>query len=651
MKRHVTLSSFQLLVWVARLGVFGLVVSVVVAVDTALTDQHRIDVRQTWQARVDEVSLGLQAEILQNVQTVWGLAANVSVEPEMDEDRFRELASIIFRLAPALKNIGLAPDLTIQHVYPMRGNEAAIGLDLTESSLSPNQIRTLQQTRGALFSGPINLVQGGKGLASRIPIFTADTDQFWGVVSVIIDLNRLYDIVDFVEVRRELRFVLSASENIENADAIFYGPRNDAWTDPVSSILTMPGTTWTLFAEPAAGWPTAPENPWAVRGILFLVSATIVVAVFWLTNLMLRDREMQIRFWGLFELAPIGVGLFHAESGRLMRANREFASRFGRQGNTLDFFEHGFEADGAPIETSLDLRKSLRREGRLDDLQTYYPVEDGSVSPVKIRGLQLSNAGNDPVVWLIVEDISEQKKVEQMKNEFISTVSHELRTPLTSISGSLGLLANNATGSLPESMAKMVHIAHRNSLQLTHLINDLLDIDKLVAGKMRFQMTLFAIDEWVADTVENIGQYAGEQKVRFNVSPLHEVQAYADRQRLSQALNNLLSNAIKFSPIGGTVHVFSQLRYGRVYLCVRDEGPGVPPEFHQRIFEKFSQADGSSRRSKGGTGLGLAITRELMKQMGGSVDYVSTPGEGATFWLEIPITENKKPGEQTHRVS
>jgi len=639
MNRQQRFGKFYLLIWTARLGILGLVITAAVSLDIAGTGQHRADVKQSWQAMADQLRLNLQAEILQNIQTVWGLAANVAIEPDIDNERFNELAPVIFRLAPALKNIGLAPDLVIRHVYPLQDNESALGLDLTQQSLPPEKVKALKENRRAVFTGPIDLVQGGQGLASRIPTFTENSDRFWGVISVILDLNKLYETADIAATSRKLNFTLSASADASDTDAIFYGTDDNDWTDPVVSTLRMPGTTWTVFAEPASGWPSAPEHPLIFRSVSLLISATIVIAVFWLTRLLLRDRDMQIRFWGLFEFAPIGVALFSAQDGRLIRANPIFHTRFGGKVSSIDFFEHGFNADGSPLPEPMQLRGTLHNTRRIDDIQVYYPAEAPSVAPVRLRGLELQNTDSDPVIWLITEDITEQKKVERMKNEFISTVSHELRTPLTSISGSLALLENDAAGKLPDSAKRMVSIAHRNSLQLTRLINDLLDIDKLVAGKMVFQTETHALPELVRESVENINEFAGARGVGLDLTALHDVQVRVDRQRLNQALNNLLSNAIKFSPGGSSVIIDSQLKNGTVRICVHDQGEGVPPDFRQSIFEKFSQADSSSRRKKGGTGLGLAITRELMNQMDGSVDYESTHGQGSTFWLELPVIQ------------
>ena len=250
--------------------------------------------------------------------------------------------------------------------------------------------------------------------------------------------------------------------------------------------------------------------------------------------------------------------------------------------------------------------------------------------------LGLDLQGNESVIWIIVEDISQRKEAERLKSEFISTVSHELRTPLTSISGALSLLTTNAVGELSGKAQQLLKIAQRNSDQLGFLINDLLDIEKLIAGMMDFNVVEFPVSEAISESLENIQNYATEKNITLNAQELSASTVKADKQRLAQALNNILSNAIKFSPVNGQIRIWTKPHGQGLRIYVQDEGPGIAPEFRERMFQKFSQADSSDRRSKGGTGLGLAITKELMARMEGDVDFTSEAGQGATFWLEVP---------------
>lgn len=628
---------FRRLIWASRLSAVLLVLAVAISLDVASSSSHRNDIRQQWKAHADDVSLKLQSAILQNVQTVWGLAANVSVQPDINDQRFQQLASVIFSLAPGLRNIGLAPDFVIRNVHPLKGNEAAIGLDLTSQSLSPSQLEMLLEHRRVVFSGPINLIQGGQGLAGRIPIFEQASGEFWGVVSVILDLQKLYSAAGLDILRDDFRFAISSSNNPDDTESVFFSTQSTKWNEPVTSTINMRGVTWTVFAEPVDGWPYYPTQPWLFRGSLIAMLVIVAGGAFWLTSLLSRDREMQRRFWGLFELAPMGIGLFSATSNTLLRANPTFKDQFGKSAQSLDFFERSFDMSGGALASKLGIRESLRRNSGFSGLEGYYMTPDQTLTPIMLHGLQLENYGKEPVVWLITEDISEQKKVDHLKNEFISTVSHELRTPLTSISGSLGLIANNAVGKLPEKASELAKIAYRNSQQLTFLINDLLDIEKLVAGKMQFRSEVCFLSESVRECAENIDTFARDRQISLQIADLPPVKVHVDRQRFGQAITNLLSNAIKFSPAGSSVEIFANTTGESVRLCIRDHGEGIEPDFRDQMFQKFSQADSSDRRAKGGTGLGLAITRELMTRMNGSVDYESVRGHGATFWLELPV--------------
>jgi len=278
----------------------------------------------------------------------------------------------------------------------------------------------------------------------------------------------------------------------------------------------------------------------------------------------------------------------------------------------------------------------LKEHGRFGPMEQEFIRKDGSRFPILLQGVLVERAGSEPLVWSLVEDISERRKIDRMKNEFISTVSHELRTPLTSISGSLGLIAGGVFGPLPDKVKAMVAIAARNSDQLRHLIDDLLDIEKLVSGQMDMQMRRQNIGTVIQDSVDRLTTYAVDRQVSLRFENRHPwVNAVFDALRLGQALDNLLSNAIKFSPEGADVIIATRLHEGAFRIDVRDYGTGIPETFRPRIFEKFAQADSSDTRGGSGTGLGLAITWEIMSQMGGSVGFESTEGYGSTFWLDI----------------
>ena len=227
---------------------------------------------------------------------------------------------------------------------------------------------------------------------------------------------------------------------------------------------------------------------------------------------------------------------------------------------------------------------------------------------------------------------------DRMKKEFVSTVSHELRTPLTSIGGALGLLAGGVLGEIPPKAKHVLDIANKNSQRLAHLIDDLLDMEKLVAGKMRLDLKPQWLTPLVEQAIEANRAYAEQYQVRLLLTAREDnAIVMADPVRLQQVITNFLSNAAKFSPQGGQVEVNILRRTDSVRVEVIDHGRGIPTEFRTRIFQKFAQADSSDTRQKGGTGLGLAISKELIERMHGQIGFNSKEGQGALFYFELPL--------------
>ncbi|MBV8939545.1 MAG: response regulator [Alphaproteobacteria bacterium] len=246
--------------------------------------------------------------------------------------------------------------------------------------------------------------------------------------------------------------------------------------------------------------------------------------------------------------------------------------------------------------------------------------------------------GQPAMLFGIVEDITERQTIERMKNEFISTVSHELRTPLTSIRGSLGLLLGGMERELPGKALELLKIAYSNSERLVLLINDILDIEKIEAGQMRFVMKSYDVEAQLQRAVRDIEGYAQKFNIRLEYIPCPEsITILIDADRFQQVLTNLLSNAVKFSHPGGAVMLRAECRGDMLRVSVIDHGEGIEKEFHHRIFQRFAQADSSDSRSKGGTGLGLNITKAIMEKMGGTIDFESEKGKGSTFFIDIPI--------------
>jgi PAS domain S-box-containing protein len=262
--------------------------------------------------------------------------------------------------------------------------------------------------------------------------------------------------------------------------------------------------------------------------------------------------------------------------------------------------------------------------------------KDGTEIPLEV-GLTPIDTPDGMMVLSAIVDISERKRLDRLKDEFVSMVSHELRTPLTSIAGALSLLMENAGDELPDTAMQLLTIVHTNSQRLVRLVNDILDLQKIEAAQIAFHLRYVGLRSVVAQTIEANQAFADGFGVRIRLDGAScDAEVMADSDRLAQVLTNRLSNAIKFSPPGGEVVVAVGRHGADVRVSVRDHGPGIPDSFKSRIFEKFAQADSPDARRKGGTGLGLSIAKQLIHQHGGTLAFEPAHGGGTVFYFDLP---------------
>ncbi len=247
----------------------------------------------------------------------------------------------------------------------------------------------------------------------------------------------------------------------------------------------------------------------------------------------------------------------------------------------------------------------------------------------------------------VATDVTERLRAQRMKDEFVSIVSHELRTPLTSIRGSLGLIEGGVAGELPAKAQDLVRIARSNTDRLVRLINDILDLDKMEAGRVQLRRRSLDPKALVQHVCQEMTGYAEQASVEIELECHDNPKINGDHDRLVQVLTNLLSNAIKFSPEGGRVMVMVGPVQGRVRFSVIDGGPGIDPTDIPKLFQKFHQLDASDTRARGGSGLGLVIAKTLVEAHGGHIGVDSSIGQGSTFYFEIPISHHRTRHEST----
>lgn len=352
----------------------------------------------------------------------------------------------------------------------------------------------------------------------------------------------------------------------------------------------------------------------------------------------LAEREARMR--AIVDTAPDGIVTVNSD-GTLESLNRSLERLLGYKSEDLighdvnailpHLLSGGDEGESSPLRTG---ERRIFGVGR----EFFGVKKDGEKVPVEVS-LSVINLGNQQILTGIVRDITERKEAEQRVKDFYSTVSHELRTPLTAIRTALGIMEHSFMGELTEQARPVVQVASKETDRLIRLINDILDIRKIEAGKLDLKLKKLDPREIINRAIDGVNTLADEAGIKLEKELPETRRILADEDRLQQVLTNLLSNAIKWSPIDGVVKITIKEIDQRCRFEVMDEGPGIPEDEIDKLFGRFQQVSSRDDRSRGGTGLGLAIAKAIVEQHGGDigVELQNGDGKGSMFWFELPL--------------
>jgi two-component system, OmpR family, sensor histidine kinase VicK len=347
-------------------------------------------------------------------------------------------------------------------------------------------------------------------------------------------------------------------------------------------------------------------------------------------------------------LESVGDGIYGIDlEGRITFVNQAGADALGFDpdlltGRDLQEVIHHSHSDGTPYSKSTNpILQALRRGESIRMRDEVFWRQDGTAFPVEYSANPLMEDGCISGMVVAFQDVSERRRLERMKEEFISTVSHELRTPLTSLRAALGLVYAGTLDKRPEKQHQMMEMAIGNCDRLIRLVNDILDFEKVEKGKLPFFRHPVEATDLLRRAADIAYSAASQVHITLRVDS-QPAEVLADEERILQVLNELVANAIKFSPPETTIRLAAYLLpvgppgVEEVSFIVEDQGRGIAPEKLERIFDRFQQGDASDSRALGGTGLGLALCRSIVEQHGGRIWAESTLGEGSSFHFTLP---------------
>jgi signal transduction histidine kinase len=595
------------------LGITGLTLVILLWLLARLSDWYKQEIIKQNQAyiltQLSAYGNQLMIAINHRFSLLDALRAFIKIQEsaKISQDEFNLFASGLYAGVPGIRNFSIAPKGVQRYIYPLAGNEKAIGHNLIDDPrpLVRLDVQRTIESQQLTLSGPYELLQGGLGLVARQAIYR--NNQFWGLVAMVIDVPPLINESGIPKAPQEDQLEIAVKDN---NDRVFYGKAEVFSNQPILYEIKLPEGSWTLAAVPSQGWNNQIKQPLLIFQITGLL---IICLITTLVNLILIRQ----------------VSLELAVQQRTKKI----------------------------LQTSQQMEAEIRERQKTEQLLAAY--NQNLEEEVIRRTAELIESNNQLEIAKNKTEISSQ-----YKSVFIANMSHEFRTPLNAIIGFCELLRNSVKDS---RLKRYVEAIYSSGKFLLFLINDILDLSKIEAGKLDVIYEPVNM-RMVIQEIEQIFSNTARQKKLLLFSDIDQKLPqilYFDEVRLRQILFNVVGNALKFTEQGFikisltttentpdnvkksegllndslldfSIRNEAAVQVVSLTLSIEDTGIGISPQDKLLIFDAFAQSNRHSNRKYSGTGLGLAITKRLTEMLGGTIDLESELNSGSIFTFNFP---------------
>ncbi|WP_291717019.1 ATP-binding protein [Magnetospirillum sp. 64-120] len=580
-----------------------------------------------------------------------GMAATLYAHGALSDDEFVATARQLSMDRDDVRNMAIAYGTVLKQVYPVKGNEKAVGLDYRSNPQQWPAVEKAITDGKTVVVGPLSLVQGGLGIISRTPVYRPShpgaAPSYFGLVSIVIDLETLLDRSGLNDKDRGIDVAFEADGEI------LHGRTDLRSFNPVSARISFPGGTWMLLAVPSQGWPQSwwhDERPLVLSGLgmmLVVAALSFGAALVWLhrTKLLASLQESESRYRNLMETAPAAI-VAHRH-GRLIFANREALRLIGADDAqslidrpVLDLIHPDYhpvvrDRIGSlrqPGDESPPIRQKLiRLNGSVvdADVASSAVMIDGELAVLAIAVDASRTVRAEAQLQSIFDDL--QRSNDELR-QFTAAASHDLQEPLRQIATYVQMLERRYSEALDKDGREFIDFAVAGVMRMRRLLHDLGTYTQLqTAGTPLKRLDLSAIVDAVEDehrpTIERLGA---------RISHCSMPAVMGDEKQMNLLFSNLLDNALRYSRSGvPPVISYNVTRQGAFWrFSISDNGIGIAPEYQTAIFNVFTRLHGAGQTD--GSGFGLAICRRVVERHGGRIWLESQPEVGSTFYFTLP---------------
>lgn len=656
--------------WLAPTCLIFLVSLLYLPLEWAAREKSREEQAESLLRELSGLRGEIERTIFEEAARIHGLASVVKANPEITQQQFAAIARGIAGANHRIRNIAAARDLVITHMYPVKGNEKAIGLSYRDNAAQWPAVKSAIDQNALIIAGPVELAQGGTAFIARRPIFlpasspgsrlpknNKDT-QLWGLISSVIDIDIILALADPYE-DRGIDIALRGKDALGSAGAVFYGDAVVFEDADELMTISLPFGSWEIGARKISPGISNTLESWILRTSILLVCCTIFLSFSYRYRTLLRTVDLarkselsERKYQALYENARDAIFIIDPVTRTIRDCNTIAASRLGYLRSELLNQPIGLiNQDIGHSDRVID-ETNRTRNSDLAQIETVHLKKDGEPMSVEINMSHISLDGEN-VILAIARDITERKKQEhnlqdahqraemanRSKSEFLANMSHELRTPLNAIIGFSEIMKLETFGKLGSpKYADYISIIKSSGDHLLSLINDILDLSKVEAGKIELNENACNIEATLKAAIRMIEIKAREMDVTISCEVSADLpNLYADQRLLDQILHNTLSNAVKFSSRGGSIEIRAILIEDGKSICleISDSGRGMSREELQHAMEPFNQVQDTRVKDKQGTGLGLPLMMALMELHDAELKINSKKGVGTCVRLEF----------------
>lgn len=593
----------------------------------------------------------LEKALYSRIYYTKGVAAYVSVNPNLTDKDFYKLAKQLIKQDSVISTMSLSPNCILSAIYPLEGHEAAIGLDLLQHPERKEIVEKTIETQKTFIAGPVELVEGGIAFISYTPIFNKlpeHNGEFWGMTDIVIYKDPLLREAGFTKVDHGFRYALKGKDGKGNKGTVFWGDEDIFNQNPVTINIDLPDGNWVLASCPVQGWSHF-LNQDQTLAYLLLISSVVISFLFWLvirSQLKIRTNEKELK--------------------AILNSLHNLIVEFSRKGEYLKIaptnknllYKPAQELVGKTVHEVFDKEKAdlflnaIQKCLKTKELVVIeYPLEINT--KMAWFSARISYKSDDSVIFSAY-DITEKKKDEEnlrqserklkesnaTKDKFFSIIAHDLRTPLANFQSILELLELEFDNFDNNQKKKFIRSMHSAAINVNGLLENLLEWTLSQKEQLQLSLEPLLLNPIINEVLDHTIQALEKKEVQVENLVDKNTKVIVDKHAINTVIRNLISNAIKFSNTKGKIQIRSEAVVSRsksfYRISVADNGVGISEDRLNDIFRIDVQTSTEGTKQEKGSGLGLILCKELIEKQGGQIEIFSQERKGTTVSFTLP---------------